>query len=258
MALMIVGFSGRPVAAGAGLKPVLLHNTKTDRYAVAQEDSSPSWWKESEVLSHEVQALLTRVAISTPHIDGHVALYAHSDFIAPPQQFPGWFDAPELIHLSAADLLLDLRSSSYFCFTSREKALEVLDQWAELLLMAAEHTLLTPYLALPLRGSVAFKESMRARFALAGRQDARARTRSKRALVLSWASLAIQFASTDSLKLDASMDFSDEEIEEARLEALNLLSRILQTYNPKEWPPRQLKDSIGSVPRVREEQLCSI
>jgi hypothetical protein len=251
MDLRIVGFGGRPVRGGVGIKPVLvLDQTARCRFAVVPEGVAPesarvSWWSEEEVVEFEARAQATRIRGVEPYAVV-VALYAHVEYVAPhrgPEQMPER-------QLSSDGLRLETACECYVAFLPRAEALTQLDQWSSQLLTDAEAHLAAAEQSPRLRGLAALGEAMRARYATAGRTDGLARASRKRAFELAWAALLLQGADPGALRIDAALDFSQAEVAAIALEAQRRYSEAppppprSRLWDSRSWlTPRLLEDA---------------
>jgi len=220
--LTLVGFSGRPVVAGAGLKAVLVHDADTDQYAVCHAGRPGAWWSRSELADHESSALVTRLPAAGELLDDAVAIYAHTAFVAPPQAEPEPGDDGPMVLLQPAGLALYPGCESYVGYLPQPAAWAILDRWADTLLRAAKRALERRGRARPVAGSgcgTAFREAMRARYALAGRTDPQVQQRRREALVLAWADTMLRGGSTAALRRDAALECADSELISLEMEA---------------------------------------
>jgi hypothetical protein len=216
MGLSLVGFSGRPVVSGAGLKPALLFDSETGRYAVLTNGCPGTWWTEAEMVEHEARSLVTLTRTAEPFVDSAVALYAHMRFVSPsPSESVS--EAPIPAPLAPPpSLFLIPRIEAYVGFPTREDAIAILDRWAQSLLEAARRALGESNVRAQHRGRAALAEAMRARYALAGRDEPSARSARREAFALAWAGMLLQGIATDTFRTDASIEFPDAEL--ARIE----------------------------------------
>ena len=253
MGLIVAGFGGRPIASGAGLKPVLVRDPETDRFAIFHGGQPGVWWSQEEVAQHEANALLTRVPSPAGYCDNAVALYAHQDFVAPPQEAPELDEDGPLIVLQPAGLRLEKGCRSYVGFFSEEDALETLDHWAQTLLQAAQKALERQgksHVVAAGGTSTAFREALRARYALAGRSDPESRARRWEACVLAWASVLLQGGNPAALRSDAALEHTDRELLDLEREAA---CRFHAASGRQIAVRRGYRDQTGAVHRRLED-----
>jgi hypothetical protein len=238
MDLSIVGFGGRPVRGGVGIKPLLVLDRTTRRFAVVPEGVAPesarvSWWTEAEIVEFEARAQVTRIRGAEPYAIA-VALYAHVEYVAPhrgPEQMPER-------QLSSDELRLETACECYVAFLPRAEALTQLDRWSSQLLAAAEAHLVAAEQPPRLRGLAALGEAMRARYATAGRTDGPALDSRRRAFEVAWAALLLQGADPNALRTDAALDFGPAEVAEIARQAQRRYDE-----SPPAPPPSRIRDS---------------
>lgn len=208
MGLTLVGFGGRPVSGGAGVKPALVFDSDTHRFGLVQTAAADVRWTEAEINDLEERALLTRVRTSGRLDQDSVALYAHTAFIASDVRE----DEPEPCSLSVERLVLEPTCESYVAFLSLGEAYALLDAWGEDLLDAARDNLLDRSYRLDARARSALRDANRARFCSAARNEPDARAMRTEAFVLAWAARLVQEVAIDALARDAALDFDEAEV----------------------------------------------
>jgi hypothetical protein len=225
MPLMIVGFNGCPVKAGAGIRPVLVFDPELEKYSVVQGSFFGSWVDKSEAILNESRCTLIGDGFLPYYPEQNiVALYAHSEFIKP--SYIGDPSVLELVHLPISGMYFHEKSSSHFCFSTKGKALEILDSWSDLLLASAQKILQSQSLSSQLCGQMAFRESMRSHFALESFGKSLPNPKKIQTLLISWMSLLLQDRTTKTLELTAITDFGEKETRKIEQEAKEKVNRL--------------------------------
>ena len=192
MDMMLVGFNGRPVVGGAGIKAPVVMDRTGGLYAISRSDGPGRWWTKPELDSYEDRGLLTRVSTEARYDASAVAVYAHLEFIAPDAESLAGVNANSAPLAIPTEFVLYPRLRSYVAFVQSEKAFSYLRQWAQRLVDSARNALSLSELTPEARGRVVFTEAMRARFPLAGLSDEASKAVRFDSCVLAWVGAFLQ------------------------------------------------------------------
>ena len=231
MALMFAGFNGRPVRGGTGMKAPIVLDERTSKLGLVRKSGPDLHWTDAEIAEYESRGLLSRVASKIAYCEGAIALYAHTDFIAPPLATGSLslqLEIPE-------ELKLYPQLESYVAFVSPTRAASILQTWAAVFLESARLTLEDDQLSAQERGLMAFADAMRARFSSpmsSGRRSDRAE-----ALALAYVSLWWQGISQKALLAEAERDAMREDV---TTRATSLLADLSSALSPVEKEYRDL------------------
>lgn len=247
MSEVVIGFNGMPVAGATGIRALLV-NLGDGWFARAAYGKLGNRWAESDIDRFDESGLLTRLPSRLPYEDPSMfAVYAHRDFVTPSS---GTLEDEVHLRLSIIELTeaftYESGIDSYVAFMPFEQAETLLKGWAKRLLESAYNALTSPNLAAQIRGQVAVMEAMRARFPLAGFDDAETTADRRNMFTLAWAGAFYQ-GNTLAIEFDADLEFPPGEI---RLAGSKLIPNL---STPEPARPRGFVDAQGTAVRRWED-----
>jgi hypothetical protein len=203
----VAGWSGLAVARGAGIKPALLRDPSTGRYANA--GSPADWHDEAEIASFARQGLLTRRELHVKALPDGVVLYAAYEFIGPRE--------PDRLILDPTPLQLAVHAEPlvWVGYMPLSEALDLLRSWGVMLIADANTQLLerTREPDRRLAAARALSDARRGRFCIDSRQDPQLRYDMFRVMAIATRILEQQL---EPVYRDAAIDLPKSQVEQLR------------------------------------------
>jgi hypothetical protein len=239
MTYEVAGWSGLAVLRGAGIKPALIRDPATGRYANAA--SPTDWHNEEEISSFAARGLLTRRELHKHVVADGVVLYASKELIAP-REPDRWILDPTPLSFHAEPLL-------WVGYLPLPEAVALLRSWGAKLISDGNAQLRerTSEPDRRLAGARALNDARRARFCVSSREDPDLRYDMFRVMAIA---TRILQQPLDPVYLDAGIDFSRTNVEQ--------LQRDVEAFAPKNDPSTDRQVHIGRSgygPRKSTEPL---
>jgi hypothetical protein len=214
MTYEVAGWSGVVAVRGAGIKPALLRDPATGRYANA---SAPTdWHNEEEISSFAARGLLTRRELRKHAVADGVVLYASNEFVAP-REPDRWILDPTPLAFHAEPLL-------WVGYLPLPEAVALLRSWGAKLISDGKAQLRerTSEPDRRLAGARALNDARRARFCVSAREDPDLRYDLFRVMAIATRILKQPLGP---VYLDAGIDFARSKVEQ--------LQRDVEAFAPR-------------------------